>query len=343
MRKWLAAFTLIELLVVIAIIAILASLLLPALARAREEARKASCKESCSQVGKAINAYLQNFEEYFPFSLARASRDDMRVDADNRPVISDSADDGYNDADGPVSKDSMTSLANLYPQFLYTVKCFRCPSTEDEPTVTINIPSQMGGDGGLWVDGDRNNDGDITDAGEGTKDGMCDPGELTGDPQSQPLTWYLYSNRNHTLVDSSFGYDCRLYPAAVSNHVIYGDMDGSYQQNRDTSTQNHEGGQNILYVDGSARWQANNFVSNDINDNIYTESGFDKVSGDPRTSWHADTDSYISDNTDPVEPTNTAETFAWFQLNADGTALDLTVVPCNSYEPYSDLIPALED
>ena len=230
MRKWLSAFTLIELLVVIAIIAILAALLLPALQRAREEARKAACKENLSQIGKAIYAYTQNNGEFFPFSWQQA-------------------------ADVMYDKCTATSIANIYPQYLYTVKVFRCTSTENEPYCTESVP----------VDG-------------------------VGDPYTATNNLYMYSLRNWTLNDSSYGYDCRIYPSMVSSHAIMADMDGSWQNNRDTATQNHEGGQNVLYVDGSVKWLGNNYVSNDVTDNIYEEGDGDATPA----YWHADTDSWIA-------------------------------------------------
>ena len=282
LRKFLAAFTLIELLVVIAIIAILASLLLPALARAREEARKTSCKESCSQIGKAINAYTQNYSEYFPFSWGPA---DLAND-----------DSDYTNATGPVFKDALTSLANLYPQFLYTVKSFRCPSTENEPKTVQKIPSDINFD----VDADGLHDwDDTTYYATADESGSVDQDEIRAGTTGAGVAYsYLFSIRNYQLEDISYGYDCRLYPSAVSNHAILGDMDGSYGANRDTSTQNHEGGQNILYVDGHVAWVTENTKSsNDVNDNIYIEN-----------PWHADTDSYLSDNTDPAIPTDTAVT-----------------------------------
>jgi prepilin-type processing-associated H-X9-DG protein len=60
------------------------------------------------------------------------------------------------------------------------------------------------------------------------------------------------------------------------------DMDGTWQMNHDTPSQNHDGGQNILYMDGHVSWKQDNFCSNDPNDNIFIE--------DP---WNADTDSYL--------------------------------------------------
>ncbi|HAZ62000.1 MAG TPA: hypothetical protein DCZ72_00075 [Armatimonadetes bacterium] len=62
MRK--KAFTLIELLVVIAIIAILAAILFPVFAKAREKARQSSCASNLKQVGLAMIAYRQDWDEW---------------------------------------------------------------------------------------------------------------------------------------------------------------------------------------------------------------------------------------------------------------------------------------
>ena len=63
MRHSKRGFTLIELLVVIAIIAILAAILFPVFAQAREAARKTTCLSNEKQLGLAINAYTQDYNE----------------------------------------------------------------------------------------------------------------------------------------------------------------------------------------------------------------------------------------------------------------------------------------
>jgi len=60
-------FTLIELLVVIAIIAILAAMLLPALSKAKSSARSAKCKSNLHQLGLAVQLYLADSQNVYPF------------------------------------------------------------------------------------------------------------------------------------------------------------------------------------------------------------------------------------------------------------------------------------
>lgn len=63
-----SGFTLIELLVVIAIIAILAAILCPVFASAREKARQTGCISNMKQMGLAINIYVQDYDECYPFT-----------------------------------------------------------------------------------------------------------------------------------------------------------------------------------------------------------------------------------------------------------------------------------
>ncbi|NMC81426.1 MAG: DUF1559 domain-containing protein [Armatimonadetes bacterium] len=81
MRK--LSFTLIELLVVIAIIAILAALLFPVFAKMNERARCTHCINNLKQIGTAVTAYLQDYDDTYPWAYA-----DIHVYWGKRPAFS---------------------------------------------------------------------------------------------------------------------------------------------------------------------------------------------------------------------------------------------------------------
>jgi prepilin-type processing-associated H-X9-DG protein len=306
-------------LVVIAIIAILAGMLLPALARAREEGRRSTCRSNVKQIGVSVYNYTQNNGEYEPFSWGPCNGrypwpwtgDPLKTSywvsaATSRGLWT-----------GEIPADAMTSIAALYPEYLESASLFKCPTVDIVPLFALNAPSQAY---------DYNTDGQIdqNDAQMGV------PGFL-----------YVWANRNYTITSirgpGCYGYDPRVRPSMVSSHAIMADMDGSGQLDRTSPYQNHVGGQNVLYVDGHVAWTSINTCSNDPNDNIFNEGNYTPSGG---SGWHADTDSYISDNTsanagksDSPDPQYAGTAYLarfgnWTTYSGKG-----------SYDPYKDLWP----
>jgi prepilin-type N-terminal cleavage/methylation domain-containing protein/prepilin-type processing-associated H-X9-DG protein len=107
-RRKTTGFTLIELLVVIAIISILAGMIFPVFGTAREKARSISCLSNMKQIGYALNAYLQDWDETFPMN---------RFPDNNHPLGSNLEGSSYN----------WKRAVYLY---LSTPLIFQCPSNE---------------------------------------------------------------------------------------------------------------------------------------------------------------------------------------------------------------------
>jgi prepilin-type N-terminal cleavage/methylation domain-containing protein/prepilin-type processing-associated H-X9-DG protein len=70
------AFTLVEILVVIAIIAVILAIVLPVFLRVREKGRAMTCLNNLSQLGKAFQMYMQDYDGYLPraFNVLSAGR-----------------------------------------------------------------------------------------------------------------------------------------------------------------------------------------------------------------------------------------------------------------------------
>ena len=61
-------FTLIELLVVVSVVALLASIIIPTFRSARRQAKMAACASNLKQIGVAMQGYLTQHDDRFPYA-----------------------------------------------------------------------------------------------------------------------------------------------------------------------------------------------------------------------------------------------------------------------------------
>jgi prepilin-type N-terminal cleavage/methylation domain-containing protein/prepilin-type processing-associated H-X9-DG protein len=221
-------FTLIELLVVIAIIAILAAILFPVFAQAREMARQTMCLSNVRQLGMGYMLYAQdNDETLFQTVTERTAPDTTLAEA---------------------------TLYSYQPKIAPYVKntgIFKCPSALPWPPPVA----------GAWYDSDYGNNHNEENL-----------------PTAQEQAWYIANpdfGFNETTPLSTF--------AEPANFILIGDAGrtdgtpsrgGMYPQpwSFNVTTQSrliarHQGGVNIAYADGHAKWTTPERTWRSYNDN----------------------------------------------------------------------------
>jgi prepilin-type N-terminal cleavage/methylation domain-containing protein len=250
-------FTLVELLVVIAIIALLMGILMPALARVRQLAFRMVCGTNLSGIGKAMMIYANDYRDKFPRAGGPTSvwsRNITQWDADNRYAAF-----GIN-PDGSGGQTTISSCFYLLVKYAeVTPKSFLCKS---DSGVTEFKPSD-------YQEGDRN---------------LIEFWDFGGAPQG---------DRPETHVSYSYHHPFGLYAlnsasepgcAVAADRSPWIDNDAAngrttqYTYNPDggkegiqlgNSLSHQEDGQNVLFMDGSMRFEDKPFCGID-EDNIYT-------------------------------------------------------------------------
>jgi prepilin-type N-terminal cleavage/methylation domain-containing protein/prepilin-type processing-associated H-X9-DG protein len=257
------AFTLIELLVVIAIIAILAAILFPVFAQARDKARQAACLSNMKQIGNGLMMYTQDFDEILP-TAGHGGANPNRWHAMILPYIKN----GGNAA-------ASRGISGV----------FVCPSRRSYPMSATDALG-YGNNANIMGWGDTTNPNQATpskslaqipnSAGtfvivEGSK---LPNATLTGPDNLNPDRWFtLEETRTDFQVNAPGNFannNATNYTAAA---------DGSCNQCR-RPIPRHNGGMNVAYVDGHAKWEKwQNFLG------ISPTNPKGWAYGDPRNSW----------------------------------------------------------
>ncbi|MGC4047953.1 MAG: DUF1559 domain-containing protein [Armatimonas sp.] len=216
-----SAFTLIELLVVIAIIAILAAILFPVFAQARAKARQTSCLSNEKQIGLALMMYSQDYDETLAGNTFHAA-------GLGKPL-------GFMQPYDAADSTTWRIWARDLMPYVKNMGVFKCPQTKPRSA-----------DGPCDYLGTGANPCELTAAGAGTTNYL-----LNGIVASQAIaaiqtpadTVYVHEVRNFNRV------------AQEKPRLVPGDSTKAYNFTLDFYDSLHNGGANMLFCDGHAKWQ----------------------------------------------------------------------------------------
>ncbi len=240
-----SAFTLIELLVVIAIIAILAAILFPVFAQAREKARQTACLSNSKQIGTALLMYIQDYDEAYP----------KHIDCTATIPV----------ADPTCPHDSWATMAEPY---IKTRDVFVCPSrsditytyTKDATTRRLGGPYTVMAYGmNYWLSSYFFPN--VGGPGIGLAD-ISRPADTvwiaeTGNAKSTPgagayLSYPSYYGGISLRTSPAYGFDVKGVPARL--------------------TDRHNGGLNVVWCDGHAKWIRREVLEEDMGLNTVGET-----------------------------------------------------------------------
>ncbi|HVK04182.1 MAG TPA: DUF1559 domain-containing protein [Armatimonadaceae bacterium] len=225
-----AAFTLIELLVVIAIIAILAAILFPVFAQAREKARQAACLSNQKQIGTGLMMYMQDYDEVYPMHI---------------------------DCNVPASCFTMNWMMMIEP-YTKNRQIYICPSRSDMVYGGTNTSYYISYGLNYWMNSWYYPPGKV---GLPMND-IARPAETvwileTGNATNTPGRGFYQAYASYyggvlLRTNATYGFDYR------------NPTTGLYADAR--LTDRHNGGLNVVWGDGHAKWIKRELLENDVND-----------------------------------------------------------------------------
>ncbi|MES2459103.1 MAG: DUF1559 domain-containing protein [Armatimonadota bacterium] len=274
-------FTLIELLVVIAIIAILAAILFPVFAQAREKARQTACLSNTKQLGLGIAQYTVDYDETLPMggydngpNTSRWYRDIypyiknvgiLTCPSEGRETINNVATNFTPKLDA--GSNTATLIRPAGPNYNGAYACDPNWLGYVSPTAGRPLPlAEMTDSAGTFV---------ICEAAQ------LDPNRVMGGKPDalNPLNW----NSDINVLRSA---DFQMRPPLARSTT--GTWYNGYTSATDDSTMNgsrravprHNGGLNVIYADGHAKWSK---ITAFLGIPEFGNKGYPY--GDPRNAW----------------------------------------------------------
>jgi prepilin-type N-terminal cleavage/methylation domain-containing protein/prepilin-type processing-associated H-X9-DG protein len=236
-------FTLIELLVVIAIIAILAAILFPVFAQARAKARQTACLSGQKQIGLGLMQYAQDFDETLPMG-------------------------NYSIPGGPSANNANVPKWNdmIYP-YVKNTGVFNCPTNIENSldyvpcnidTATMLCTNRTGYRLGTFGLNGANYRGTTYSGGVPIHNPIAQPLANVVVPASTVfMTEVVYGNAGYN--NSSIAWDSDVqnpYVVTTTNppNLTINASGGA----KVIAPLAHNGGTNVLWCDGHAKWSSGN-------------------------------------------------------------------------------------
>jgi prepilin-type N-terminal cleavage/methylation domain-containing protein/prepilin-type processing-associated H-X9-DG protein len=244
-----SAFTLIELLVVIAIIAILAAILFPVFAQARQKARQTACLSNCKQIGIAVMQYTQDYDETYPVGNRTYAPDELIGQASwMRHLYTYSKNVQIFTCPNALWNDAVNDPNGFYPTNA-NGNAIRIPGPNNDLSQAIIFPRRSLGMN-RWVLMPKTGSA-FTDVPPAIAEAQI------GRPASLPMvadaghvyfdnTWYIsYANWDKEKYSNT---------AAADTSTGFTLLSLAQRNNPDPKYTRHNGGSNIVYGDGHAKW-----------------------------------------------------------------------------------------